>query len=97
MRHRAFGEDGENLLGAGLPVAAVNEQQRRRLLAGFQEVDPVALARAVAQIDMIGQPLAHVGGALLPARGHLGAPRHRDAVVEAEIARLLAHGAPVQR
>jgi hypothetical protein len=41
MRERALGKDGENLLGARLPVAAVDEQQRRRLLARFEKIDPL--------------------------------------------------------
>ena len=46
--HRALGNDGEDLLGARLPVAAVDEQQRRRSVSRFQEIDPVALARAIS-------------------------------------------------
>ena len=75
----------------------MDEQQRRRIFAGFQKIDPVALARAVAQVEMSGMPLAQFRGALLPAGDHLGAAGNRDAVVEAEVAVLLAHAAPVRR
>ena len=71
VRHRALGNDGEDLLGARLPVAAVDEQQRRRSVSRFQEIDPVALARAISQIDMFGKALAQLGGTLLPAGDHL--------------------------
>ena len=54
MRHRAFGEQRKRFLGAGLPIAAVDEQQRRRLVGGLEEIDPVALARAIAEVEMIG-------------------------------------------
>jgi len=97
MRHRPFGNDGKNLLGTGLPIAAVDEQQRRRVVSGFEEIDPVALAWAVAQVDMSWETLPHLGGALLPAGDHLRAAGHGNAVVETEIPRLPAHGAPVQR
>ena len=86
MRHRPFGKDREDLLGARLPVAAVDEQQRRRPVSRFQEIDPVALARAIAQIEMVGMALAHLAGTLLPTGDHLDAAGHRDAVVEAEVA-----------
>ena len=97
MRHRALGNNGKNLLGARLPVAAVNEQQRRRLFGGLQKIDPVALARAVAELDMTGVALAHFERTLLPAGHRLHAALDRHAVVEAEVALLLAHRAPIQR
>ena len=46
---------------------------------------------------MAGIPRAHLGRAPLPAGDDLGAALNRLAVVEAEVALLLAHGAPVRR
>ena len=86
MRHRPFGEQREGLLGAVLPVAAVNEQQRRRVVGGLEEVDPVALARAIAEIEMIGIARAHLARTPIPAGDDVGASGHRHAVVEAEVA-----------
>ena len=54
MRHRAVGKQRKGLLGPGLPIAAMDEQQRRRLFPGPEEIDPVALARAISQIKVIG-------------------------------------------
>ena len=91
MRHRPFGEQREILLGPRLPIAAMDEQQRRRLVARLEKIDPVALARAIAEIEMVGMALAHLGRAPLPAGDDLGAAGHRHAVVEAEVALCLAH------
>jgi hypothetical protein len=49
MGHRAFGEYRKHFLRPVLPVAAVDEQKRRRLFGGFEEIDPVAFARTVAR------------------------------------------------
>jgi len=35
MRHRPLGKDRKHLLGARLPIAAVDEQQRRRVFSGL--------------------------------------------------------------
>src|ERR1700687_1200524 len=52
---------------------------------------------AISEVEMIGMPLAHVGGTPLPAGDDVGASGHGNAVVEAEVALLLAHTAPVGR
>ncbi len=41
--------------------------QRRRLLARLEKIDPVALARAISQVEMVRIALAHLAGPLLPA------------------------------
>ena len=92
-----FGEQREGFLGARLPVAAMDEQQRRRFFGRLEEIDPVALARAISEVEMAGMPRAHFGGTPVPAGDDVGASGHRDAVVEAEVELLLAHGAPVRR
>src|SRR5262245_5155200 len=97
VRHRSFGNQRENFLGARLPVAAVNEQQRRSLVGSFQEIDPVALARAISDIEMLWVALPQRGRALLPAGDDVGAAGNRRAVVEAAIDFLPAHLPPVQR
>ena len=95
MRHRTLGEEREDFLGPVLPIATMDEQQRRRILSRFQKVDPVALARAITEIEMGRIPPAHVARTLLPACDHLHASRNRDAVVKAEITIFLAQFAPV--
>src|SRR5437016_5259544 len=55
------------------------------------------LASAIAEIEMIGIALAQVGRTPLPASDNVAASGHRNGIVEAEIAILLAHAAPVQR
>ncbi|WP_229182283.1 hypothetical protein [Bradyrhizobium oropedii] len=68
-----------------------------RVVARFQKIDPVALTRAVCEVEMFGVLLPHHRGALFPAGGHLGAALDGHAVVQTEVALLLAHRAPVQR
>src|SRR6185437_2885917 len=67
------------------------------VVAGLEEIDPVALARTVAQVEMSRMPPAQFGGALLPTGDDPGAAGNRRAVVEAEVALVLAHAAPVRR
>ena len=97
MRHRAFGKQREDFLGAPLPIAAMDEQERRAAVGGFEKVDAITLARAIAEVQMAGMPRTHVGRTPLPAGNDVGAASHRDAIVEAEVAILLAHAAPVGR
>jgi hypothetical protein len=73
----------------------MDEQQRRRVLTRLEKIDAVALARAISEIEMGGLVLAHLAGTLLPAGDHFDASGYRCAVVEAEVAFLLAHLAPV--
>src|SRR5215470_11692300 len=63
MRQRSFGEQRKIFLGAHLPIAAMNEEQRWRAFRGLEKVDPVALARAVAKVEMAGMALAQLGRA----------------------------------
>src|SRR5262249_23999646 len=95
MRHRSFGKDRKDFLGTVLPVAAMDEHQRRRVAGYPEEIDPVAVARGIAKLAIARVPLAQFARPLFPARDHLGAAGHRDAIVEAEVALLLAHLAPV--
>src|ERR1700682_3784061 len=97
MRHWATGKYRENLLGPHLPVAAVNEQQRRRLFGSLEKIDPIALARAIFEVEMIGILRPHLRRTPFPARDHVAAAGHGDAVVEPEVAVWLAHRAPVGR
>src|SRR6478752_6957996 len=97
MRQRTFGKGREILLGAVLPIAAMDEQQRRRPVAHFQKVDAVTLARAITEIEMGGMPLAQLRRTRLPFRDDGGAAGNRLAIVEAAVERLPAKLAPVRR
>src|SRR4030081_3352820 len=80
-----------------LPVAAVDEQERRTLFARFKKVDTIAFARTVSEVEMIGISFAHFSGAPLPAGNDVGAISDGHAVVEAAITLFLIHAAPVRR
>src|SRR6266705_2254553 len=82
MRHRATGKYRENLLGPHLPVTAVNEQQRRPFFSSLEKVDPIAVARAISEVEMIGILRPHLRGTPFPARDHIAAASHGHAVVE---------------
>jgi hypothetical protein len=97
MRHRAGRKQRKDFLGAPLPVAAMDEHKCRPAVGRFKKVDAVAFARTVSEVQMAGMPRTHVGRLLLPAGNDVGAASHRNAIVEAEIAILLAHAAPVRR
>src|SRR3984893_17807739 len=97
IRQWSFGKQRKGLLCPLLPVAAVYEQKRGAVVARLEKVDPVALARAVAQVEMIAIARPHLGRALVPAGDDVGAAGDRFAIVEAAVAVLLAHAAPVQR
>src|SRR6267154_3635250 len=88
MRHRATGKYRENLLGPHLPVTAVNEQQRRPFFSSLEKVDPIALARAISEVEVIGILRPHLRGTPFPARDHVAAASHGYAVLEAEVANL---------
>jgi hypothetical protein len=90
MRQRASGKYRKNFLGSHLPVTAVNKQNRRRFLGSLEKIDPVALARAVSEVEMIGIPRPHFRRTPFPARDHVAASGHGDTVVEAEVTVLLA-------
>src|SRR3954463_4498812 len=60
MRHRSRGKQRKNLLGAILPITAVDEQQRRGVFARLEQIDPIALARTISEIEMAGIPLSHL-------------------------------------
>ena len=51
MRHHALGHDGKKFLGTHLPIAAMDEQERRRALGRLEEVDAVALAIAISEVE----------------------------------------------
>src|SRR5262245_12748717 len=77
----AGGEEGEVLLGAHLPVAAVDEDQRRPGGIPREVVDAVALGRAVAHVQdgPRRRPQALAAGG--PIRDNFRAVPHRRAVV----------------
>src|SRR5229473_5228018 len=97
MRHGSCGKQREGLLGAHLPVTAMDEQKRRPAVGGFEEIDAVALARAVSEVEMIGVARPHFGGTPVPAGNHVGASSYGNAVVETAVAIFRGHGAPVGR
>jgi hypothetical protein len=74
----------------------VDQHQCRAALGGLEEIDPITVAWTVSQVEMRGMFVPHGGGALLPARDKLGAARDGGAVVESEVALLLAHRSPVR-
>ena len=51
---RPFGDEGEQLLRAVLPVAAVDEHEHRAVAPRGEVVDAVALVLAVAQVHAFG-------------------------------------------
>src|SRR5580704_15440796 len=65
--HGTAGKQRKGLLGPHLPVAAMDKNQRRRPLGSLEEVDAIAFARAVSEIEMLGMPRAHFGGTTVPA------------------------------
>jgi len=97
MGHRAAGKQRKGFLGARLPITAMDEEKRRRGFPGLEEIDPIALARAISQVEMIGILRPHLEGTPIPAGDEVGAGGHVNAIVEAEVALLLAHAAPVGR
>src|SRR5207248_7458987 len=97
VRQGPFGKLREHFLRPMLPIAAVNEQKGWPIVARLEKVDPVALAPAVSQIEMLGISLAYLGRAPRPIGDDLSAAGHGLAVIETAIAILLAHAAPVQR
>src|SRR4030088_837754 len=80
-----------------LPIAAVDEPQRRAFFCWPEEVDTIALARAISEVEMIGIPATHLGRAPFPAGDDVGASSHGNAVVETAVTAFLAHAAPVRR
>src|ERR1700730_7242746 len=93
----AFGKQRKGLLRTVLPIAAVNEKEGWAFVAPFEEVDTVAFAWAITQVEMRGISPAHVRRKPVPASDDVGASGYRNAVVETEVPLLLAHLAPVQR
>src|SRR5258708_31663934 len=97
MRHRPLGEQRESLLGAHLPIAAMDEQQRRRVLARLEKIDPVALARAIPKIEMGRMELPYLSRTPVPGRDDIPAAGDCLAIVQAAVQFLLAQFAPVGR
>src|SRR5581483_1490232 len=97
VAERALGKHREVFLGAVLPIAAVDEQQGRRIVMHLEKVDAVALARTVTKIEMIGMALAQFRRLPLPARHDLAAAGHRLAIVETAVEIGPAQFAPVRR
>jgi hypothetical protein len=97
VRHRPLGKQRKDLLCAVLPVAAVDEQERRRVRRGLEKIDAVTLARAVAEVEMVGKAVAQFCRPAVPAGDDVGAAPHGLAVVEAAVPCLLAHCPPVRR
>src|SRR5258707_13701340 len=97
MRDRALGKQREDLLGARLPVAAMDEHQRRAFFASLDEIDAIALARTVSEVEMVGISRTLLRRAPLPAGDDLGASGHCNAVVETFVTVFLAHPAPIGR
>src|SRR6266849_2004106 len=60
MRQRSRSKQCKNLLGAVLPIAAVDEHQRRPVFRDFEKIDPIALARAISEVEMVGMLRAHL-------------------------------------
>jgi len=54
VRHGPCGKQRKGLLGPHLPIAAMNEQQRRGVRRSLEEIDTVAFARAISEVEMIG-------------------------------------------
>lgn len=90
VRHRARREQRKGRLRAHLPIAAVNEKQRRRIRRRFQKVDAVALAGTVLKIEIRAMRGAHFRRKLLPAFDRIPAAGDRRTVVETAVERLLA-------
>src|SRR3954447_19489237 len=97
LRHRAFRKQRKDFLGPMLPIATMDEQQRRRVVPRLEKIDAIALARSVSEIEMIRIASAQFRGTLLPAGNDVGASSHGKAIVEPEVKLLLAHCAPVRR
>src|SRR5262249_15450204 len=68
-----------------------------RVVMNPEKVDAIALARAIAQIEMGGMAPAQLRRLPLPARHDLAAARHRLAIVEAAVELGPAQLAPVDR
>ncbi len=97
IAERTLGKHREILFRPVLPVAAVDEKQGRRIVVHLEKIDAVALARAIAEIQMVGVALAQVGRTPLPARHDLAAAGHGLAIVETAVELGPAHFAPVRR
>src|SRR6266403_2675828 len=52
--HRTPSKQREDFFGSLLPVAAVDEDQRWSFFGRFEEVDTIALARAISEVEVIG-------------------------------------------
>src|SRR5258705_12911113 len=94
-RHRAFRQEAENLLGVALPIAAMEEHEQGCIRGAIAEnVDPVALARPIAQVERIGMAFAQARAALRPLRDPGGAVGDRGAVVVGRVELRARHAAP---
>ena len=88
---RPFGDEGEQLLRAVLPVAAVDEHEHRAVAPRGEIVDAVALVLAVAQVHAFGMFGAQPGAARLPVGDDLRAVLDRGAVVVRGVERRAVH------
>src|ERR1700730_9607872 len=94
MGERSFGDEAEALLGVALPIAAMEEQQRRGTGAVHgEEIESGPRRIAIGQIEMIG----HAGAERLAAADPIGevsvAVRHGGGIVVSGVERLLIHRA----
>jgi len=83
-RDQALGEEGETLLYeiVYLPIAAVDERQRRRVrIGGKKEIEPLARGVAIGKVKMAGNFAPHPGAACRPVGDNRVALRDRRGVV----------------
>ena len=88
---RPFGDEGEQLLRAVLPVAAVDEHEHRAVAPRGEVVDAVALVLAVAQVHAFRVLRPQPGAARFPVGDDLRAVLDRGAVVVRGIQRRSVH------
>src|SRR5258706_8155339 len=91
VRERPAREHAEILLGAHLPVAAVDEYQYRAGRLRGKIIDAIARRRAVAQIQIARHFTAQAVGARAQVRHQRGAVGDRRAVVIRRIERSAVH------
>ena len=97
LRQQSLGHDREILLGAHLPVAAVNEQHQRSAVRDLQDVDTVAFARSVTEVEMIRVARAQRGRAAIPVGDNIRAARNCCDIVQPKVEIFPRERPPVHR
>ena len=94
LGQRRLGDEGEAVLRVVLPIAAMEEQQRRRaVMAGREEIEPRPGPRRIGNLARARDARAQRRAAALPVGDDGGAAGHRGRVVVGGVERRTVHAA----